>query len=205
MVESESQKTGLKRRGNRHAKPEVRQEQILQAAVSCFGKQGYFNTTMDDIVKASGLSKGSLYRFFQSKDDLLMAIVDGWAQSAEVGLAEFAENHAPVEALKRYCLFTIEMFKRDGKMLGVWIQFFQHAAARQKLQAIHQYERKHMQRLILNAKQAGEVEVESPMAAADHLRAILEGTMIIASVDQSVDPIKRFLSAWQGFEQSLRP
>ena len=50
-----------------------RRAQIIQAALACFTRKGYNNTTMDDIVAESGLSKGSLYWYFKSKDDLFTA------------------------------------------------------------------------------------------------------------------------------------
>jgi len=52
-----------------------RRTQIMQAALACFTRKGYNNTTMDDIVAESGLSKGSLYWYFKSKDDLFAAAV----------------------------------------------------------------------------------------------------------------------------------
>jgi AcrR family transcriptional regulator len=47
-----------------------RRAQIIEAALACFSRKGYHNTTMDDIVAESGLSKGSLYWYFESKDEL---------------------------------------------------------------------------------------------------------------------------------------
>jgi AcrR family transcriptional regulator len=51
-----------------------RREQIFQAALSCFARAGYHQTTMDDIVAESGLSKGTLYWYFDSKKDLFLAL-----------------------------------------------------------------------------------------------------------------------------------
>jgi len=56
-------------------KPTTR-EQILQAALACFSDKGYHQTTMDDIVKESGLSKGSLYWYFKSKQELFISLID---------------------------------------------------------------------------------------------------------------------------------
>jgi len=50
-----------------------RRAQIIQAALACFTRKGYNNTTMDDIAAESGLSKGSLYWYFKGKDDLFAA------------------------------------------------------------------------------------------------------------------------------------
>jgi AcrR family transcriptional regulator len=57
---------------------EERKAQIIQAAMICLARQGYRQTTMDDIVRESGLSKGTLYWYFPSKDDLFLAILDVW-------------------------------------------------------------------------------------------------------------------------------
>ena len=52
-----------------------RKQQIFQAAMTCFNRNGYFQTTMDDIVAESGLSKGTLYWYFDSKKDLFLALL----------------------------------------------------------------------------------------------------------------------------------
>ena len=60
-----------------------RRAQIIEAALACFTRKGYNNTTMDDIVAESGLSKGSLYWYFKSKDDLFAEAV--WSIFADIG------------------------------------------------------------------------------------------------------------------------
>ena len=60
------------------SRPDVsaeRRTQIIEAALACFTRMGYNNTTMDDIVAESGLSKGTLYWYFKSKDDLFAAAI----------------------------------------------------------------------------------------------------------------------------------
>ena len=51
-------------------------EEILQAAEDLFARKGYHKTSMDDIVKESGLSKGAIYGYFESKQDILLALSD---------------------------------------------------------------------------------------------------------------------------------
>jgi AcrR family transcriptional regulator len=52
---------------------EERRMQIIEAALACFTRQGYANTTIDDIAAESGLSKGAIYWYFKSKDDVFKA------------------------------------------------------------------------------------------------------------------------------------
>lgn len=55
---------------------EERKSQILEAATKVFTERGFANTRMDDIVAESGLSKGALYWYFESKDAIIVSILD---------------------------------------------------------------------------------------------------------------------------------
>ena len=55
---------------------DARRRQILDAAIECFSEQGFHRATMHDIVQRSGLSAGAIYRYFESKDELIQAIID---------------------------------------------------------------------------------------------------------------------------------
>ncbi len=50
---------------------EAAKTKIIQAARKVFAEKGYHDTTMDDIAKEIGVSKGALYSYFKSKEDLL--------------------------------------------------------------------------------------------------------------------------------------
>ena len=52
--------------------------QILDAALKVFVKSGYAETTMNDIVEKSGLSKGAIYHYYSSKKDLFLSLIDYW-------------------------------------------------------------------------------------------------------------------------------
>jgi AcrR family transcriptional regulator len=53
---------------------------ILEAAVDLFAEQGYNQTSMQQIADSTGISKGSLYSFFQSKEDLIISIYEHYQQ-----------------------------------------------------------------------------------------------------------------------------
>ncbi len=55
---------------------EERKSQILNAAEEVFTKKGFDEARMDDIAEQTGLSKGTLYLYFKSKEDLIFAILD---------------------------------------------------------------------------------------------------------------------------------
>lgn len=51
--------------------PNLKRRKIFDAALRVFAERGFHNTTMDDIAQTSEVAKGTLYRYFSSKDDLL--------------------------------------------------------------------------------------------------------------------------------------
>jgi AcrR family transcriptional regulator len=67
---------------------ERRRTQILDAARVCFIRKGFYETSMQDVFRESGLSAGAVYRYFRSKDELVKAI----ATEGEEMLAGFMEE-----------------------------------------------------------------------------------------------------------------
>lgn len=55
---------------------EQRQIDILTAAKTAFAAGGFHDTKMSDVARAAGVSHGSVYRYFESKDDLFHALMD---------------------------------------------------------------------------------------------------------------------------------
>jgi AcrR family transcriptional regulator len=78
---------------------EARRDQILAAALKCFSRDGFHQTTMSDIVRESGLSQGTLYLYFESKDDLIAAIADD-RHRREAALNALAEGEqTPLQSI----------------------------------------------------------------------------------------------------------
>jgi AcrR family transcriptional regulator len=53
-----------------------RREQILQAARRCFARNGFHQTSMQDLFAEAGSSAGAVYRYFRSKDEMVVAIAE---------------------------------------------------------------------------------------------------------------------------------
>ena len=70
---------------------EERRNQILDAAVATFSQKGFHQTTIEDIRLEGGLSRGAVYHYFKSKEDIIDGIRQRSAQQAEAIFAEGAE------------------------------------------------------------------------------------------------------------------
>src|SRR3954454_5452267 len=51
-----------------------KRERILRAAIDVFARNGYFNSKVSDVAKAAGVADGTIYLYFDGKEDLLVNI-----------------------------------------------------------------------------------------------------------------------------------
>src|SRR5947208_11564471 len=51
-----------------------KRERILRAATDVFAKSGYFNAKVSEIAKAAGVADGTIYLYFDGKEDILITI-----------------------------------------------------------------------------------------------------------------------------------
>ncbi len=104
------------------ARPSTR-ERLLQAALDVFSARGYHGTVVDDIVEASGTSKGAFYHYFSSKQEIFLTLMRELADLVEAGVegAIQAERGAlaKVEAALRVVLETAAAHRGLARILLV--------------------------------------------------------------------------------------
>lgn len=62
---------------------DARREEILEAALEEFSRQGYSGTKISDIVKRAGISQGLIYHYYKSKDELYLAVIEKSQETAK--------------------------------------------------------------------------------------------------------------------------
>ena len=91
-----------------------------------FGKRGYESTTMRDIASAAGLSTGTVYRAFRSKDELLSAIMQTyWANAKRTWDAALHSGSTPLEKLDALMwanIAVVERFTDEFKVQLAWLR-----------------------------------------------------------------------------------
>lgn len=91
----------LKPRINRKVGREVRRQELVNATLAVFSAKGVAATSVDDIVRAAGVAKGTFYLYFSAKDDAVNAVaeqmVEGVANRIEA--VATAVDRSPVERL----------------------------------------------------------------------------------------------------------
>ena len=111
---------------------EIRRNQILDAATKVFVRLGFQHARMDDIVEESGLSKGTLYWYFKSKEDIINAIsrrlFTGELEKLE-GLLE-AEGTVS-ERLMQLTNYRVAGLKRMSNLVPIIFEFYAVAVHQQ--------------------------------------------------------------------------
>lgn len=95
----------------------MRRQQILSAALRCFALQGFHATSMADVIRESGLSAGSVYRYFPSKRALIKAGAEDIFAVARDALAEVLnapEPSSPAVALKHLLTRLMSVADNEG-------------------------------------------------------------------------------------------
>lgn len=94
---------------------EVRQEsmqKIMDAAFSLIAKQGYESTSIAQIAAEAGVSKGLLYNYFESKEDLLEKLVVGAMEQGDKLIGEMIDADPRVTLKNVFQWFFNEMRER---------------------------------------------------------------------------------------------
>jgi TetR/AcrR family transcriptional repressor of nem operon len=73
---------------------------LLEAALNVIRTKGYTATRVEDVCEAAGLTKGSFFHHFKSKEELAVAAADYWSQTTDAFFAT-ASYHAPSDPLER--------------------------------------------------------------------------------------------------------
>ena len=169
---------------------EERRNQILEAAMAVFARQGFEQARMDDIAQEVGLSKGALYLYFKSKDAIISAILQFFFSAAMKKLRGFLESEVPPsvrEQLLRLNQYYVGEMKWMVSMLPISFQFYAVAArqktVRQFLKRYFKDYREVLAALIQRGMDRGEFR---PMQAEDvaiAITALYEGLALLWMVD----------------------
>ncbi len=174
------------RTSRKHASAEERRSQIIEAALGCFSARGFHATTMDHVAVASGLSKGSLYWHFESKEDVFLALFDHLAEEifGRFDAAAEAGDSNVLALLEREFALFLGRFGAERKLLLAWAEFLSHPRGRERMAAIYRLSREKFGELIRLGIERGELR---PLPA-EGMAAALTGTIDALVLQAAIDP-----------------
>ena len=183
-----------------------RRGQILNAAWRCFQREGLHMTTMNDIIRASGLSAGAVYSYFENKEDLILAaLTTSLSELRErLGLVLQGDRARPPEMLLGQMLDRIVGFSaREGfdlkniALLG-WSEAQRNPRLRETMSAFYVAFRNQLSEMARAWQHAGLIDpTAAPDDVAKTLLALIMGFVAQSAILGEVDPptIRRGLQA----------
>ena len=165
--------------------PDDARAQILAAAMSVMADKGFAGTSMNDIVRASGLSKGGVYWHFASKDDIVTAVFDLFFE-AQVAALKVIVDEPDVSATDKL-MRVVGIGGADLEALAAQfpssLEFYALAARDETLRnhLTHYFVlyQTLMQQLVVQATTSGEWKAVDPAATADTVITLVEGALLL--------------------------
>jgi AcrR family transcriptional regulator len=98
----------------RERKRQLVRQEIARAAWLLFAEQGYEDTSVDAIARAAGVSRRSFFRYFSSKEDVVVGTTDALAEEVLAAFASRPRHESPLVAIERALKPAIERRLADS-------------------------------------------------------------------------------------------
>ncbi|MHB1415916.1 MAG: TetR/AcrR family transcriptional regulator [Chloroflexota bacterium] len=177
-------------------RPDVSQQrrnQILEAAATVFSRLGFNKARMDDIAAQSGLSKGILYWYFNSKDAIITALLERVFAGSLEDLHTAQTSDEPV---REQLLFLTRSFVREirgmAALLPITFEFYaiatRHKTVKEFLTDFYRRYRVALAGMVRLGAARGEFRPVDAEVVANAVIALFEGLLLLYVIDpEAVD------------------
>jgi TetR/AcrR family transcriptional regulator, transcriptional repressor for nem operon len=185
----------------RSAKATATRDQILDAAARLIHLRGYHGTSLDDVLRESGVGKGNFYYYFRSKEDLGFAIIDRVVERFLERTLEPAFDDLTADPLdqvrafldrllevqrQRNCVGGCPMGNLASELSDV------HEGFRQRLADIFERWRVMLAATLERGRESGRLRADLDAAsAAGFVVAALEGAILMAKVTKDISVMEK--------------
>jgi TetR/AcrR family transcriptional repressor of nem operon len=190
----------------------IAKEKLLDAAERLMLAKGFVATTVDEICHEAGLTKGSFFHYFKSKENLGKAVLDRFCQVRLELLQQSPsqKNTDPLERIYGWIDFAIEMSKspmaQNGCLLGNFAQELSDTHPQMRSSCARHFTdwagllKKELDEA--KAKHRPEALLDTT-SLAEHLIAIIEGALILAKAKQDMAVMEQSLLHFRRYVKSL--
>jgi AcrR family transcriptional regulator len=120
---------------------------ILAAARRLMEQKGLDSLTMDEIAQGAGVAKGTLYLYFQSKDELLQALLSQVGEAMALDLeAVLAAPEPPPDKLRRVVALLLQYVKQERELFPIYLR--ELIRSKSNREALSPWIKKHEERII---------------------------------------------------------
>ena len=187
--------------------PEERRKELIDTAERMFITNGYDQTAVSDIVKEVNLSQGAFYYYFESKEDVLVAILDKNVAVMESALRQTAERTDLDEAVKLNAMFNqFISVTMSGKKIHNYIHQEMNATLHKKLIKIRLSARigQIIAEVISKGTEKGRFNVSRPLETSYLLIMLLASAFRVFNLFDTSDELKGSEQAGKQYRENIR-
>ena len=171
-------------------------EKLLKAAIGLFHEFGYNGTSVQDIVSAAKIPKGSFYNHFRSKEELAIAASDVFYPYA-LEFLRLENTSSPVARLRKYLRLTLKEMQRYGYVRGCLVGNFASEitnatpALKKRVSELLDEATRRIAVVVSQAQEAGELDpAVRTLDLSRFLLNLLYGAIFRSKTDRSERPMR---------------
>ncbi len=187
-----------------HESEDSRKKQILNSALTCFSNGGLDKVTIEDIAKEAGLSKGTIYLYYKSKDELIYALCEAWCKISDQAMFKMAvecDLDRMIYEFPQYLFRQTQLEKHHKFFFQLWARSVDNEQLRGRLTAMHKEHHAKSLDLLRTAlsKKLLKEDVDIELLAIT-IHALFDGLLIQWHFDPEIDLEK----CWKNAIDNLR-
>lgn len=181
-------------RSSKHGTPQERVGRVLEAGAVCFGEKGFFEATFEDVVHRSGISRGSVYWYFESKEALYNAVLEHCAArlkaAFDAGVEELRGDGPIVAKFLRSIERDVDAQEEVYRVLYLAPR---PAAAAEQLTQLTLLFVSYVRLVVAAARRRQQLDEHSDDALVDIVHALAEGLVIRRLCDPTFE-VARYIA-----------
>lgn len=193
-------------------KGERTRQQVIEKAAALFNQRGYEATSISDVMSATGLQKGGVYRHFESKEDLTLAAFDFAVSLMRERFIEAARHAGSPSEQLRSIVRVYERIPVDPPVPGGCPVLNASVEAddanptlRKRAQAVMDDMRRVIKRIVRDGQKGNVFRAEvSPEAVAAVFMCTLEGAVMMSKLYGTQTPMRHAVRHLDAYIESLR-
>lgn len=183
-------------------KGEATRARVIETARWLVNKKGFTNTSINEIIRATGVKKGNLYFHFSSKEELGQAILEDAAKEFFQFLSNSLQGDRPLERLSSFFDAVLEKHRRTNFVGGC---IFGNTALEMSdsnprfsslIKGVFRRWIDVIDNLLIEARQCGELDAGiPPILLAKQIVASIEGGIMMARLTKNEEDLKDCLDS----------
>src|SRR4051812_3742242 len=172
-------------------------QKIVEAAAPIFNQRGYEGSSLNDLMQATGLKKGGIYRHFSSKEELAAEAFDfTWDAAWKARLLHVDERQSGIDKLKQLISNFIELrspVPGGCPILNTAVDSDNgNSVLRARVAKALRFWMVRLQKIVEQSQECGEIKSEiEPKGVATLIIATLEGALMMSRIQRDEEPLRR--------------